>query len=104
MLSPTASARASQGRKIQGYSTKGAADVHIVIFIVAALLILFGGGCTLVYFGIGLTEPGIFLGEFAGLWFLLGIIPIGVGTALWIAARRMRRRRAQEGFGPGGSE
>jgi hypothetical protein len=67
----------------------------MVLFIFAAVLILFGGGCTLVYLGIGLTEPGAFLSDFAGLWFLLGVLPLGLGAALWAAALRLRKKRAQ---------
>ena len=58
--------------------------------IIGLLLILFGGGCTLIFFGMGPDS------EFVLLWLGLGVVPLGGGLLLVRYGLRLRReRRAQ---------
>jgi hypothetical protein len=68
----------------------------ILLMILGLLLILFGGGCTLIFFGMGPDS------EFLLLWLGLGAAPLVGGLLLVRYGLRLRReRRAQL---PNGSE
>lgn len=62
----------------------------ILLMILGLLLILFGGGCTLIFFGMGPDS------EFLWLWLGLGVLPLAGGFLLARYGLRLRRaRRAQ---------
>jgi len=62
----------------------------ILLMILGLLLILFGGGCTLIFFGMGPDS------EFLWLWLGLGALPLAGGFFLVRYGLRLRRaRRAQ---------
>jgi hypothetical protein len=67
--------------------------MHIVLLIFGLLLILFGGGCTLIFFGMG-PDSDFFL-----LWLILGVAPLAGGFMLFRRALRMGRER-REGPNP----
>jgi hypothetical protein len=70
----------------------------VLAIIVGILLILFGGGCTLIMGGIVVTDPASFVNDFGDLVSILlplGILPLVVGNFLtrWgIKADRQRRK------------
>jgi hypothetical protein len=64
----------------------------VLLLILAILLMLLGGGCTITYFNIGLTESGSFLSEFFAIWLLLGLLPLVGGIALWPVALKMKKK------------
>jgi len=59
----------------------------ILLMILGLLLILFGGGCTVLFFGIGPDR------EFVLLWLVLGIVPLVGGLLLVRYGLRLRRER-----------
>ena len=61
--------------------------MHIVLLIFGPLLILFGGGCTLIFFGTGPDS------EFLLLWLALGVAPLVGGFLLVRYGLRLRRER-----------
>jgi hypothetical protein len=62
----------------------------IFLMILGLLLILFGGGCTTIFFGVGPDA------EFLWLWLGLGVAPLVGGLLLVRYGLRLRRdRRAQ---------
>ena len=62
----------------------------ILLMILGLLLILFGGGCTLIFFGMGPDS------SFLWLWLGLGVLPLAGGLLLVRYGLKLRReRRAQ---------
>ena len=62
----------------------------ILLMILGLLLILFGGGCTVIFFGVGAET------DFLWLWLGLGVAPLVGGFLLVLYGLRLRReRRAQ---------
>ncbi len=60
----------------------------ILLMIIGLLLILFGGGCTVIFFGVGPDS------EFLLLWLALGLAPLVGGILLFRhGLRRDRERR-----------
>lgn len=59
----------------------------ILLMILGLLLVLFGGGCTLIFFGMGLDS------EFLLLWLALGAAPLAGGFLLVRYGLRLRRER-----------
>jgi len=61
--------------------------VHIVLIIFGVLLLLFGGGCTLIVLGEVSYDPSHFLSNFLDMmpfWIPLGLLPLIVG---WLLVR-----------------
>jgi hypothetical protein len=70
--------------------------MHIVVFILAALLLLFGGGCTLVFLVSTIEDPRamyVDIGAVVAIWLPLGLGPLAAGIALWRVALNMKRKR-----------
>jgi Flp pilus assembly protein TadB len=62
----------------------------ILLIILGLLLILFGGGCTVIFIGVGAET------DFLWLWLGLGVAPLVGGLLLVRYGLRLRReRRAQ---------
>lgn len=59
----------------------------ILLMILGLLLVLFGGGCTLIFFGMGPDS------EFLLLWLALGAAPLAGGFLLVRYGLRLRRAR-----------
>jgi hypothetical protein len=59
----------------------------VLLIILGLLLLLFGGGCTLIFFGAGPTS------EFLLLWLGLGVAPLVGGFLLIRYGLRLRRER-----------
>lgn len=71
--------------------------MHIVIFLLAALLLLFGGGCTLIFLVLSFGDPRSFFGDIGlllSVWLPLGLALIVGGIALWRVAIGMKRKHA----------
>ena len=66
----------------------------IFLMIIGLLLVLFGGGCTVIFFGVGPDT------EFLWLWLGLGVAPL-VGGFFLIrhGLKLLRERRAQPANG-----
>jgi len=61
--------------------------MHIVLIIFGVLLLLFGGGCTLIVLGEASYDPSRFLSNFLDMmpfWIPLGLLPLIVG---WLLVR-----------------
>jgi hypothetical protein len=61
--------------------------MHVLLMIIGLLLILFGGGCTFIFFGMGPDS------EFLWLWLALGVAPLVGGFLLVRYGLRLRRER-----------
>ena len=59
----------------------------VLLMILGRLLILFGGGCTVIFFGMGPDS------EFVLLWLGLGVAPLVGGLLLARYGLRLRRKR-----------
>ena len=59
----------------------------IFLMIIGLLLILFGGGCTVIFFGVGGDS------EFLWLWLVLGVAPLVGGFLLVRHGLRLRSER-----------
>lgn len=72
--------------------------MHILLIVVGGLLAAFGGGCTLIMFGLGISDPSGVFNDVALLLEILlplGILPLVAGLFLirW-GVRIDRQRRA----------
>jgi hypothetical protein len=59
--------------------------MHILLIVLGLLLMLFGGGCTLVFAVLGVGSPANFLGDMSlllSLWLPLGLAPLVGGFFL----------------------
>jgi hypothetical protein len=77
--------------------------MHVLATIFGLLLLLFGGGCTLIFlFGVisdarsMLTDVPLLL----TLWVPLGLLPLGVGYWLFRLGLRISRRKREAAGGP----
>ena len=61
--------------------------MYVLLIVVGLLLILFGGGCTMIFFGVGPDS------EFLWLWLVLGGAPLVGGTLLVRYGLKLRRVR-----------
>lgn len=59
----------------------------VLLMILGLLLILFGGGCTVIFFGVGAET------DFLLLWLALGVAPLVGGFLLVRYGLRLRRER-----------
>jgi hypothetical protein len=59
----------------------------ILLMILGLLLILFGGGCTVIFFGVGAET------DFLWLWLGLGVVPLIGGFLLVRYGFRLRMER-----------
>jgi hypothetical protein len=59
----------------------------ILLMILGLLLILFGGGCTMIFFGVGAET------DFLWFWLGLGVAPLVGGFLLVRYGLRLRRER-----------
>jgi hypothetical protein len=69
--------------------------LHVVVFILAGLLILFGGGCTLTFLALLIYDPSSFFSDTAmilSVWLFLGVVPLAAGIVLWRVAPGMNRK------------
>jgi hypothetical protein len=83
--------------------------MYIFAIAVGLLLVLFGGGCTLIMGGLVISDPGSLmndLGMVLSIVLPLGLLPLGVGILLirWGVRKDRERRRARSqvpsNFGP----
>lgn len=74
--------------------------MHILAIVFGLLLIMFGGGCTLIFLFGGITDPrSMFsdMGLFLTLWIPLGLLPLAGGIPLFrwgLKADRAKRQAA----------
>jgi len=68
--------------------------MHVLLMIIGLLLILFGGGCTIVFIAVDGDR------EFLWLWLALGVAPLVGGFFLIRHGLKLNReRRAQQASG-----
>lgn len=75
----------------------------IILLVFALLLILFGGGCTLILGGIGVTDPSSLFNDMStvlGIWLPLGLLPLAAGIFLFRLALKLKRKREAERMPP----
>ncbi len=76
--------------------------MHVLLMILGALLMLFGGGCTLVFLAtvyngveVLVEEPGLML----GVWLPFGVLPLVAGWFMlrkgWRIDREKRKAKAE---------
>jgi hypothetical protein len=80
--------------------------MYIIAIAVGVLLVLFGGGCTLIMGGLVVSDPGSLtndLGMVLSIVLPLGILPLGVGILLirWGVKKDRERRSARSQAPPG---
>ena len=63
--------------------------MHVLLLVFGLLLVLFGGGCTVLFFG--MEAPS----DFLMLWLGLGLAPLGGGIFLIRRGIRLRRERRE---------
>jgi hypothetical protein len=74
--------------------------MYILAIVVGLLLVLFGGGCTLIMGGLVISDPGSLtndLGMVLSIVLPLGVLPLAVGILLirWGVKKDRERRRAR---------
>ena len=71
--------------------------MHVVLIIIGGLFAAFGGGCTIIMLGLGVTDPGSMLNDMGLLLSILvplGLLPLGIGIALIRWGIRMGRQKS----------
>jgi hypothetical protein len=71
----------------------------IVLIIFGALLLLFGGGCTLIVLGVMIDDPNHAwsnLQDVAPFWIPLGLLPLVIGWLLFRWGVKSRRAKQVE--------
>jgi membrane protein implicated in regulation of membrane protease activity len=72
--------------------------VHVLLIILGLLLLLFGGGCTLIFLIGGLMDLKSMLADIPlllTLWVPLGLLPLVLGWYLLRAGLRKEREKRQ---------
>ena len=72
--------------------------MHVLLMVIGVLLILFGGGCTVLFAGMGGDS------EFFLLWLALGLVPLVGGFFLFRHGLQRDRERRKAAVPPAGSE
>ncbi len=70
--------------------------MYILLIIFGVLLVLFGGGCTLILGGLMVSDPGSFTSDLMlllSIWLPLGLAPLALGIGLFKRGRKMDRER-----------
>ena len=73
--------------------------MHIILIIFGVLLLLFGGGCTLIVLGLILPEParlGSALAEMMPFWIPLGLLPLALGWLLLRWGLKLGRAKREQ--------
>jgi hypothetical protein len=73
--------------------------MHIILIIFGVLLLLFGGGCTLIVLWMMLSEPGRIgdtLVVVVPYWIPLGLLPLGIGWLLFRWGVKTRRAKQDQ--------
>ena len=76
--------------------------MHVVLIIIGGLFAAFGGGCTLIMLGLGVTDVSMFndMGLLLSILVPLGLLPLGIGIALIRWGIRMGRQKSAAQSGP----
>ena len=76
--------------------------MHVLLIVIGLLLLLFGGGCTLIGLVVGLQDPSSMFSDMAllaSVWLPFGLVPVVGGYFLFRAGVRIDRRKRQMGKG-----
>ncbi len=71
-----------------------------LLMILGVLLLLFGGGCTLIVGAIAIDDPSALwndAGTILGIWLPLGLLPLAIGVLLFRWGSGKTGRRDQNG-------
>ncbi len=77
--------------------------MHVLLIVIGLLLLLFGGGCTLIGLGLIVWEPQNFARDMetiVSIWLPFGLAPLVGGYFLFrqgLKIDRQRRQKAREG-------
>jgi uncharacterized membrane protein len=80
--------------------------MHVLLIVVGLLLLLFGGGCTVISLGYLFTESRNVAQDLQDGWWILiflGLAPLAAGWFLFrrgLAIDRAKRRQSQQGHDP----
>lgn len=68
--------------------------MHILLFVFGLILLLFGGGCTLIFGGLIASDPAI-IGDAMSvpIWLALGLAPLVGGFYLFRRGLRVYRQK-----------
>lgn len=72
--------------------------MNVLLIVLGLLLILFGGGCTIIVGGVGISDPSSLTSDWQlvlSIWLPLGLVPLALGIWLFrVGLRNERERRA----------
>ncbi len=72
--------------------------MHVLYIVIGLLLMLFGGGCTVIVGGIFISDPNSILNDIASifpLYLLVGLAPLAGGFFLFRHGLRIDRQKRQ---------
>jgi hypothetical protein len=70
--------------------------MHVILIIIGLILVVFGGGCTLIVGGLVLADPGSLINdpmEVLSLGGGMGLLPLAIGIALFRWGLRIDREK-----------
>jgi hypothetical protein len=73
--------------------------MHVLLIVLGLLLLLFGGGCTLIGLVVGFSEPQNFIRDMAmvmSIWLPFGLAPLVGGYFLFRQGLKIDRRKRAE--------
>jgi hypothetical protein len=77
--------------------------MHVLLIVVGLLLLMFGGGCTLISVGYLLGGTNDIMRELRDGWWILvffGLVPLGVGIWMVRAGMRIDRQKRKAAVPP----
>ncbi len=70
--------------------------MHVILIVIGLLLLVFGGGCTLIFLIGGVIDPSSMMADvplLLTMWVPLGLIPGGLGWLLFRRGLRIDREK-----------
>lgn len=74
--------------------------MHVILIVIGLILMLFGGGCTLIVGGLVISDPQSMLNDplsVLGLGGGLGVLPLVIGLLLFRTGMRIDREKRKAG-------
>ena len=77
--------------------------MHVLLMVIGLLLLLFGGGCTVIFVIGGAMDLKSMLSDIPlllSLWVALGLLPLAAGWLLFRKGLKMERAKRKAAKGP----